>query len=166
MSCQLQYGEEFGGLGPISTTELSNLLMWKFFLLDDQLVALKPAIPGPSGLILYCKVVQLQFASSAGSSCSQKPSTRCSLCDNEHCTLECNDFRKKTPAQRKQFPEEKNLCFNCFGKHICSDRAPRRSRAPHARKDTTPASTKLARVALKETPLHPPRRRRHSTCNS
>lgn len=32
----------------------------------------------------------------------------------------CNAFQKKTPAERKDFAQANELCFNCFGKHQVS----------------------------------------------
>ncbi|XP_071581282.1 uncharacterized protein [Temnothorax nylanderi] len=46
---------------------------------------------------------------------------RCPLCTKEHILMFCDKYKKKTALERRQFVEEKNLCFNCLGRHRVSE---------------------------------------------
>ena len=43
--------------------------------------------------------------------------TTCALCSSNHFIMNCKDFRAKTPEQRREVVNKKNLCFNCLGFH-------------------------------------------------
>ena len=45
----------------------------------------------------------------------------CSLCSGVHFIIHCQEFRTKTPEQRKVVVSNKNLCFNCLGSHRLSE---------------------------------------------
>ena len=45
---------------------------------------------------------------------SKTPSSGCHLCDKDHNLEECEDFKKKTVAERFTFAKRKGLCFNCL----------------------------------------------------
>ncbi|XP_071651732.1 uncharacterized protein [Temnothorax longispinosus] len=49
----------------------------------------------------------------------QKPrdADKCALCQKEHYILCCEEFRRKSPHQKKGFVEQTNLCLNCCGRH-------------------------------------------------
>ncbi|XP_024885965.1 uncharacterized protein LOC112463685, partial [Temnothorax curvispinosus] len=46
---------------------------------------------------------------------------RCPLCTKEHILMFCDEYKKKTAQERRQFVEEKSLCFNCLGRHKVSE---------------------------------------------
>lgn len=46
---------------------------------------------------------------------------RCSLCQGDHYVLFCIEFQKKNPAEKKELAESKQLCLNCFGKHLVAN---------------------------------------------
>ncbi|XP_071581043.1 uncharacterized protein [Temnothorax nylanderi] len=46
---------------------------------------------------------------------------RCSLCQKEHILMFCDDYKKKTAGERKQYVEDNGLCLNCLGKHKVND---------------------------------------------
>lgn len=46
---------------------------------------------------------------------------RCSLCQQSHFVMFCEEYKKKTAQERKQFIEAGKLCLNCLGRHPVSD---------------------------------------------
>ncbi|XP_036142104.1 uncharacterized protein LOC118645339 [Monomorium pharaonis] len=52
---------------------------------------------------------------------NQQRKGRCPACQKDHYVLQCSDFQKKTPAQRKEFVEGHQLCINCLGRHPLSE---------------------------------------------
>lgn len=51
---------------------------------------------------------------------SQKKETarkRCALCKGDHFLMFCEEYRGKTPEERKACVERCQVCANCFGKH-------------------------------------------------
>ncbi|KMQ81653.1 hypothetical protein RF55_25629, partial [Lasius niger] len=42
---------------------------------------------------------------------------RCSLCQRDHFLMLCEEYKRKTAAERKQHIEANTLCLNCLGRH-------------------------------------------------
>ncbi|XP_071652193.1 LOW QUALITY PROTEIN: uncharacterized protein [Temnothorax longispinosus] len=46
-----------------------------------------------------------------------KGADKCLLCQKEHYIFYCEDFRRKSPLQKREFAEQSKLCLNCYGRH-------------------------------------------------
>jgi len=46
---------------------------------------------------------------------------RCGLCKKDHLLMLCDDYKKRSAAERKRFVDTELLCGNCLGKHTISN---------------------------------------------
>ncbi|XP_070515871.1 uncharacterized protein [Cardiocondyla obscurior] len=50
----------------------------------------------------------------------EKKSGRCALCTRDHFLLFCEEYRRKSPAEKLAVVRDRKLCLNCLGQHQVS----------------------------------------------
>lgn len=92
---------------PATFADLENFLVSRIYSLEalERTLPQKPQATqskSPAGTRTYAAVVAGQ---------------KCSFCDAGHYISACPTYQQKTPDQRREIINSKNLCFNCLGPH-------------------------------------------------